>query len=282
MTPNDPNQGGNPGDWRDMRDQARRMRWEARAARRQARFANGGVYAGQGFHGRVFIGSIVLLLGILFLLENLGIFYVDRLWQFWPVILIGVGVARIFDSRGAMGQFGGLIIGAIGVLFLAINLGYLPPNVWRLVGPLLLILWGIVILIRGFGGTTPWNAKSFVHDASTTSNNVLREVAVFGGIDRKVDSQDFQGGEATAVFGGIELDLRGAAITRDEVRIEANAVFGGVEITVPENWDIVMQGAGVLGGYTDHTHRALATEEVKRPRVVIRGGAVFGGVNVRN
>src|SRR5277367_2067012 len=45
--------------------------------------------------------------------------------------------------------------------------------------------------------TTPW------------SENRLHEVAAFSAAKRRVETQDFQGGELDAVFGSIELDLTG-------------------------------------------------------------------------
>lgn len=256
---------------------------DERRARRTARFTHGGIYAGHGGpHGHVVIGSIVLLLGILFLLENLGVFGLARL-SIWPVILIGVGIARILDARGLQGKFWGVVITAVGLIFLARDLGYLPWHLGHFLWPFLLICLGAAILLRHFGSRPQWaGPHSFVDDASTISDNVLKEEVVFGGINRKIESQDFQGGEATALFGGVEIDLRGAATTKDQIQIEANAVFGGVELIVPDSWDVTVRGAGVLGGYEDRTHPAPATTGIKRPRLVIRGSAVFGGVTVRN
>ena len=268
MSPNDPAK--SYADWREER----RRRW---AERRQRRIA---MKHGPGF--RVVMGSVVLLLGLLFLLENLGIVYVERVWQFWPVIVIAMGLARVLDG-GWHNRVLGATIAAIGLLFLAQSLGYLPWNVWGLLWPVLLIFWGIVILLRGFGGGAPWTGPSaFVHDVSASSEDVLNAVAVFGGIERRVQSQNFQGGEASAVFGGVEIDLRGAATTRDEILLQANAIFGGVELTVPDTWDVIVRGAGILGGYEDNTHRAPTPDGVKRPRLVIEGSAFFGGVSVKS
>jgi hypothetical protein len=72
-----------------------------------------------------------------------------------------------------------------------------------------------------------------------------------------------------------------ASTTRAEVDVEANAVFGGVEIWAPDNWDVVVHGAGILGGFEDKTHRP-PDDGVPRPRLIIRGSAVFGGVVVKN
>jgi hypothetical protein len=51
---------------------------------------------------------------------------------------------------------------------------------------------------------------------------------------------------------------------------------------VPDTWDVIVRGSSILGGFEDKTHRTPAPEGVKRPRLVIRGSAVFGGVVVKN
>ena len=267
----------------DWREDLRRKR-EEKQKKQMGRGTHGGIYFGHGrSHSHVVMGIIILLLGILFLLGNLGYFYVADIWQFWPVILIGLGIARILDARGLHGALWGGTLALAGVIFLANSLGYLPWRLWHLMWPLLLIGWGVIILLRGFSRQGQWTRpQSFVNEASTTSNNVLNEVVVFGGINRKITSQDFHGGEATAIFGGIEIDLRGAAITKDAIEIEADAIFGGVDLKVPETWEVIVRGSGILGGYEDKTHPAPVPEGVKRPQLVIRGDAIFGGVTVRN
>lgn len=124
------------------------------------------------------------------------------------------------------------------------------------------------------------------------SESRLHEVAVFFAAKRRVETQDFQGGELVAAFGSIELDLIGASMqplpspeseglpTRRAV-LEASAVFGSIEILVPRNWRIIREGAGVFGAYEDKT---IPRPEpgVEQPTLVIRGGVVFGSVEIRN
>jgi len=64
------------------------------------------------------------------------------------------------------------------------------------------------------------------------------------------------------------------------VMIDASALFGGVDIQVPENWNVIVEGHGMFGGYEDKTLHTMP--ENARPRVVITGSAVFGGVVVKN
>jgi hypothetical protein len=50
---------------------------------------------------------------------------------------------------------------------------------------------------------------------------------------------------------------------------------------VPETWEVVIRGTGVFGGYEDKTFPPRSAD-VKPPRLIVSGGAVFGGVTVRN
>src|SRR5439155_24114805 len=106
----------------------------------------------------------------------------------------------------------------------------------------------------------------------------------FGGLKRRLDTPNFQGGEMIAVFGGIEVDLRRAQIasTDKEVIIDANATFGGIDLKVPETWQVVTRGLGIFGGYEDKTLPPRPQEGVTPPRLVVTGYAVFGGVTVQN
>ncbi len=238
------------------------------------------------FGGALF-GLVVVLVGVLFLLRNLGFIYVEHLWAYWPVILIALGIARLADSRRAHGRLWGGMVATAGVLLLASNLGRIPGNVWNYIWPVLIIWAGVNMLIGGGRRRRRWDRNWQRHDWSTgapamsnANSDRLHEVAVFGGIRKRIDSQNFEGGEVRAVFGGVELDLRPAVIVKDEIEIEAEAVFGGVDITVPETWRVVVEGRGVFGGYEDKT-RHTATEP-PGPRVLITGSAVFGGVTVKN
>ena len=42
---------------------------------------------------RVPIGPVILIaVGMLFLLDTLGILHAEQIWRFWPLILIGLGI----------------------------------------------------------------------------------------------------------------------------------------------------------------------------------------------
>jgi hypothetical protein len=54
-------------------------------------------------HSRIPIGAVVLIgLGVLFLLDEMGALHFDWIWRFWPLILIAIGV-RILMQRQRRG-----------------------------------------------------------------------------------------------------------------------------------------------------------------------------------
>lgn len=261
-------------------------------------------------HGGLVGGVILAGIGVLLLLQNLGIPYFDDLERYWPVILIVVGIAHAARSIGMGGRIWGAAVFLAGLLFLLNNFNIIRGDVWRFVWPGVLILIGLGMLARsidrhmsgnpvgGFApGATGAAARGFaddlksriVSDASAagkyrTSNsaNHLSEWAIFSGGRRRLETQDFQGGEVFAMFGGLEIDMRRAASTRDEIVIEANAIFGGIELRVPEAWSVTVRGAGIFGGYEDKTMDSRVTTDTKQPHLIINGFAVFGGVTIQN
>ena len=44
-------------------------------------------------------GTILVLLGLLFLGQNFGLISLQSVWKFWPVILVVVGLGMLFGGR---------------------------------------------------------------------------------------------------------------------------------------------------------------------------------------
>jgi hypothetical protein len=42
-------------------------------------------------------GLLVIGAGVLFLLDNLNVIYVEEWWRFWPFVLIVIGLAKLVD-----------------------------------------------------------------------------------------------------------------------------------------------------------------------------------------
>jgi hypothetical protein len=176
-----------------------------------------------------------------------------------------------------------IILIGIGVVFLLDNLNIFSIGQLMRFWPVGLIALGLFLLID----RTVWRFGTGLRgyderfDASAGGGRI-RESAVFGGGKRHITMQDLTGGKIDAVFGGYSVDLREASMLGDSAVIVVNAVFGGTELRIPETWSAVVQGRGVFGGFADSTRQPDLSRTPNPKRLIVRGSAVFGGVEVKN
>ncbi len=226
----------------------------------------------------VAIGGLIVLVGILLLLDNFRIIRFHDLLDYWPVGLIVFGVARIIEARSTSSYIWGGMLALFGALLLLDNLNFLNFE-FNLLWPLLIIGFGVSMLVRTMDRKRVLAAGP---DSAGASNPSLGMWAIFSGFKRRIDTQDFQGGEIVAVFGGVQIDLRHAGISGDRAVIDVNALFGGVDIRVPETWSVVMRGVGIFGAFEDKTLHPKPDANVKTPELVITGCGMFAGIKTDN
>jgi hypothetical protein len=107
-----------------------------------------------------------------------------------------------------------------------------------------------------------------------------RHVAIMGGLERKGVWVVPQQMSIFAMMGGADLDLQEAKFAAQEVVIAVNCFMGGAQTTVPPHVNVVMEGAGIMGGYSGPDGRTPAETDGSSPTVRIRGFAIWGGVSV--
>jgi predicted membrane protein len=255
-------------------------RFEERMARQRERFDERMARRRERWHGRsglsgMLFGGLVIVAGLVMLLDNLNIIRFHDLWRYWPVIVVVVGVIKVLEARSPSGYVFGGMVALVGSLILLDNLEIVNFS-FDLIWPLLIIAFGISVLLRQL------DRKKSLEGVPATANPDVSAWVVFSGIKRKVDSQDFKGGDVVAVFGGVNIDLRNAAIAGERAVIDLNLLFGGVDIRVPETWNVVMKGVAIFGAFEDKTTHPKADPNVKTPELVITGAAMFAGVNAKN
>lgn len=219
--------------------------------------------------GRLVVGLFILAQGILIALSWYDVIPTISLWEYWPVILILVGLLKVVQPGAS--RIGGFILAAVGGVLLGDNLDLIDVD-FRDVFPFLLILLGLFLVSSAFRRRAPRSET----DASST----IDAFAVLGGVRRVSSSQNFRGGSAGAIMGGCEIDLLQAAIADGgEAVIDVFAMWGGVEIAVPQGWSVSVQGFPLLGAFEDHT---LPPVGGSNQRLVIRGLVIMGGVDVKH
>jgi predicted membrane protein len=222
------------------------------------------------------LGSIVVLLGVVFTLDNLNILDAGEFLQFWPVLLIICGLYRIVVCETPAGKIWGALWVLIGGILLLNKLYVIHVYFWDL-WPLILVFIGVSLMLRSTRRRHELAVGSSGRAAD--SNSTISAFALLGGLKRTNDSQDFRGGEATAIMGGCEIDLRQASIKEGDAVLDLFAFWGGIEVRVPEEWSVVLEGIPVLGGYEDNSRPPKGEA---RKRLIIKGYAVMGGVEIKN
>ena len=104
-------------------------------------------------------------------------------------------------------------------------------------------------------------------------------LAIFGAAERKGSWVVPSKFTATAIFGGVDLDLREARFETPRVEIQAVAVFGGVDVIVPPDVVVEVEGMGIMGGFG--RPRESSALPADAPVVRVTGLALFGGVDVK-
>lgn len=224
---------------------------------------------------QVIMGAIAIAFGIVFLLDNLDIWDFRHAIHFWPTILIVIGLVKIWDSRTSSGYLIGGALATVGVLMILHRLGYIYFNI-RTMWPLFLIGVGGFIIFKALARRNRTDIVPGLK-AGESDDSVVDITAILGGFERRIVTQDFRGGEITAVMGGCELDMRDSSI-KGEAVINVFAVFGGISIKVPRDWTVVLHGTPIMGGFDEKTN---APPDASK-RLIVKGHAIMGGVEVRN
>jgi predicted membrane protein len=223
--------------------------------------------------GRIFWGLVLILLGVLFLLDQMGrADFGDIVSRWWPLILVAIGLWQLISSN-FQELAGGLFMIALGAIFQLAKLGILGRNVWHYVWPALIIGLGLWVLLGAF-------RRSSAARLSGSLEEDLDAFAIFAGLNRRIESQSFRGGKATALMGGIELDLTQARLAEPKVSLELTAIMGGINIRVPRHIRVELHGNPVLGGIENkHSYSpGTGTEQT----LSLKATAILGGIEIKD
>ncbi|HXW08418.1 MAG TPA: DUF5668 domain-containing protein [Vicinamibacterales bacterium] len=244
-------------------------------------------------------GTLVIAVGVLFLLDELGVVHAGDYVRYWPAGLIVVGLLKLWQSRdGFGGALAGLIFTTAGIWLLLEQLAVIRISFFDL-WPLLLVFFGAYLVWQGVTPRT--NADPLPRtntdllprtntDLSPRTNTdehgsgaardsaTFTSVAILGGVARGNNSQAFRKANLVAVMGGCEVDLRQAAI-HGEAAIDLFTMWGGIEIRVPDEWSVDCQVMPLMGGVDDKTR---PPKTATAHRLVLRGVALMGGVEIKN
>lgn len=222
---------------------------------------------------RVIIGFLFIILGVGFLLEKLDVVdFTDVLSDWWALIFVLIGLVQLLKrQRGS--ALPGLFFILLGVFLIGRKVA--DVNVLEYFWPILIIVLGFLFIFRKRKDRRPGWKKQL------ESKHILKNTSVFSGSDIRSNSQKFEGGEVTAVFGGAKIDLRDVKLVEYGAHLEFNAVFGGITLMVPRDIQIEASGTPLFGGWEDKTSNQYQAGE-NIPTLHVTCNPLFGGIEIRN
>jgi len=227
--------------------------------------------------GRLWLGLIFIIVGAVWLLDNLNIipyWIPDAFYSFWSILVL-VGIYLIFGKKKVEP---GIIMVAIGSFFILRDIYWWVNfrDIMRVFWPALAIIIGTMLILRR-------RKSSDDLDDFEKKNSIdyIDDFAIFGGRDMLVDSQNFKGGKVTAIFGGSTIDLTGANIAPGHNVIDVFALFGGTSIIVPPDWTVHIDATAILGGFSDKRVSALKVVPNPEKVLIIKGFVMFGGGDLK-
>ncbi len=252
---------------------------------------------------QVIFGIAVVVFGLLLTASNLGLGRITNVLRFAPLLLSVLGAALLLE-KGSSGsrRFVGIALVIAGIwqtANTAFGLGIYIDDYW----PLALVGLGVFLVMRSIG---PRNtAEDYTNVGGSTAISMgagdpayratdgtsasaqpvdfgreesLNVFAFMGGVRRNVVSSTFRRGNATAVMGGVVIDMRQSSASGGESAIECFAMWGGIEVRVPPDWQVVNEITPIMGGVED---KSTQTQPV-RHRLVLKGVVFMGGVEIKS
>ena len=225
----------------------------------------------KNFLVRAFFGVTIAALGGVLLLRNLEIIKFDSWNVFWGTVwavgLILAGLTTIISSRKMLTRAWGLLLMAAGVSIGLNAYGIIDVSIWKIFWPVMLIAIGLTVSV---GSGCCKRSKKSAADGSGSE-----KIAIFYGEESRVKG-DYTGGSVTAIFGGVDLDLRQAEI-KDGAVIDIFTFCGGVNINMPDDVIVKNEVHGILGGSEDKT----VSKSSAKKTIYLRGECVLGGLEVK-
>ncbi len=219
---------------------------------------------------RVLLGSILIGLGGLFFLDSLDIFNFNfgRIIFSWPFFFIIIGLYLTINTHKKM----------LGGIFIALGFFFIIPRVFPDVDYNGSIIFAIFLI--AVGTYIVLNQRKKTNDADELgriANEVIDDVAIFGGGTKIVTTDNFRGGNITAIFGGSEIILKGSKLSEGTSTIDILAVFGGSTIVVPSDWNVIMNVTSIFGGFSNKSIKDPNRVIDINKTLIIKGLVVFGG-----
>ena len=248
-------------------------------------------------NGRLWIGTILVIMGGLLLMDNCGFpwFYgidIRHLVFSLHSIFIIIGLVLVVNHKD---NFLGYILLGLGVFGVLRHFPFFSQFDFGDIWPLLLLFIGLWLILRRnghshvndhhiFDGKSKFQSElssgpssSSQSFSSSQMSDYIDEASIFNSINKVIRSDNFRGGKVTTLFGGTKLNLTQCKLAPGENTLELTTIFGGANIHVPANWRVLLNVTSIFGGFEDKRFSNYNNEEFSEGILIIKGVTLFGG-----
>jgi len=124
---------------------------------------------------------------------------------------------------------------------------------------------------------TPSSAGSAMVPATTYANSL----SFMGDCTRRGVWRVPEQHSAFSMMGSVTLDLREAIFEAREVTINAVAIMAGIDIIVNAHTQVIVDGVGIMGDFSQSRDKVPAEPTAASPVVRVKGMALMAGVTVQ-
>lgn len=232
---------------------------------------------------RVVAGLLLIVAGGLLLLDQINLLPIDIRHYLisWKTLLIGIGLITLSNREN---RTTGFILIGLGVIFWMPEIFSYSLRFRDVFWPAILIGIGLIILTKRGDPTPGKGGKTRVFSADSrpmeNPDEIIDELAIFGGGNTKITSNNFRGGKITAIFGGTDIEMKSAIPSKEGCTIDTFILFGGSKLIVPDDWQIKSEVVSIFGGFSDKR----LSPQVNNPEkmLVVKGVVLFGGVELKS
>lgn len=226
---------------------------------------------------RLVLGAVLIGLGGIFLLNTLNILHFSFSYVIfsWPFVLFVIGLFILINTSK---KLLGWILTGVGIFFLI-------PRVYPqihydsgIVLPIILIVLGTYIIFKKKKSAAEFGSQP---PDKEINKDKIDDVAIFGGGTKIISSDNFKGGNVTAIFGGSEINLINCNLAEGDNVIDVLTIFGGTTLIIPKEWNVVVNVTSILGGFSNKSIRNPNLVVDQSRTLHVKGLAMFGGGEIK-
>ena len=227
----------------------------------------------------IWFAVLVIVLGMAFLLQRIGVVSFGIWGIVWPAVIIGLGVSWMVKRFSIFS----LAVAGLGLYFLLFNLGEISLVLtWSIIWPSLLVLLGLSILYEALiPHKNKWCGVNFSKDKNKRSDygetdGTIHYDCAFSDENRRFAAEEFAGGDVDLSFGKSELDLTNVRRVAPNAILDVDVSFATFDLVVPRTIRVYVKSDKSFGSIQmNGSPNSDATQSL-----VLDGDVSFGAINI--